>query len=221
MVYHLALKQIAKQTGKTIETIMIEACDLWIQRHQYTQQDNMPVSFQSKAQPQPQIQSKTQTQTQAKAQIQKIIPICSSQLDVIPSEDSFEILLELSDGYWLDSKPYTSFENALQKINEYGTIGHIDLTQWRPMSGEYPVVILYKVGGTPHIWLGQNAACKIFNNKEMQPNSYTLTKQVPTDSICKICIKKYQSIKSPKFHATFTENNSIETEEFNNLNQLF
>lgn len=199
--YTLALIQMAKCTGKDPKTIIIEALDLWLDKH--NQIGNSP---ELKQQEQPK---------------NPITPICSSQLDVIPTGETYGLLLENDEGYLLENKPYPDLAKALNQIKEYEKIGHTNLNNWNPISGEYPLVILQKPGGLPHIWLGQNSACKIFNNKDVKPNSFKLTTNHPTQNICKSCVNNFKEICSPKVHLSFDSKKRLLPPDIQSFNRLF
>lgn len=199
--YTLALIQMAKRTGKDPKTIIIEALDLWLDKH------NQIVNS-------PELKQQEQHKN-------TITPICSSQLDVIPTGETYGLLLENDDGYLLENKPYPDLSKALSQVKEYEKIGHTNLKNWNPLSGEYPLVILQKPGGLPHIWLGQNSACKIFNNKDVKPNGFKLTTNHPTQNICKSCVNNYREIRSPKVSLVFDSKKRLITPDNKSFDLLF
>lgn len=203
-LHQVALLHKSKQTGKTPLQLIIEAVELSFEKYK-------PDNTQSVAH---QLEHPIINQEQT-------VPICSSQIDVIPASSGFGLLLEQDKGYLLENQKYPTLEIALMKIKEYERIGSINLNDWNPMTGEYPLVILQKAKGTPHIWLGQNTACKLFNNPIMKPKGFMLSKQPPTQNICKVCASNYLDLKSPKVHLSFDHKKRLLPSNFNTNDPLF
>lgn len=203
--YLIALEHLSQRIGKPLELLTIMAYDLLLE--QYYEQTPQPQQIVPPISNLPQLSKNT--------------PICSSQLDVIPTGDTFGILMEQDDGYWLDNRPYSNLSKALNQIREYEKIDHTDLNNWISISGEYPLVILQKPGGLPHIWLGQNSACKIFNNKDVKSDSFKLTTNHPTQNICKSCVNNYKEIRSPRVHLIFDSKKRLLIPDIQSFDPLF
>lgn len=202
-LYTLALMQMAQQTGKKPETLIIESLDLLIDAEN------------------PSTDTSTH-KTNSVSPENQIIPFSSPQLHVIPSGNTFHILVEADIGcYWSENKSHTNLAKALSKIREYEKTGHINLKDWKPLSGDYPLVILQKSNGLPHIWLGQNSACKVFNNKDVKPDNFKLSTQFPTQNICKSCVNNYKELSSPKVELSFDSKKRLLPLSIQSFNPLF
>lgn len=203
-LHQVALMHKSKQIGKTPLQIIIEGVELWFEKDK---SDNTQSEEHQLKQP---IISQEQT-----------VSICSSQIDVIPASSAFGLLLDQDNGYLIANRKYQTLESALIQIKEYEKLGSIILSDWNPISGEYPLVILQKAKGTPHIWLGQNTACKIFNNPIMKPRGFILSTQLPTQNICKVCARNYQDLKSPRVQLLFDHKKRLLPSNFNTVEPLF
>ncbi|MHA3097385.1 hypothetical protein [Acinetobacter brisouii] len=186
-LYTLALMQMAQHTGEKPETLLTRALNLLFNA------DNPPTDT-------------SPHKTDPVSPENQTILISLSQLSVIPnpSDNTPHICVEQDVGcYWLENKSHTNLAKALSKIREYGETGHINLKDWEPLSDNYPLVILQKPNGLAHIWLGQNSACKVFNNKDVKPDSFKLSTEFPTHNICKSCVNNYKKLSSPKVQLSF------------------
>lgn len=198
--YRMALTQTAQRLGRPPEDCLYEALDSWLEKENSNQV--LP----------------TQTPQPVKDQT---TPIGSSQLDVIPTGNTFGILMEQDNSYWLENTPYSNLSKALNQIREYAKIGHTNLNNWISMSGEYPLVILQKSSGLPHIWLGQNSACKIFNNKDVKPDGFKLSTEFPKQNICKSCVNNYKETASPRVHLVFDSKKRLLATNIQSFDPLF
>lgn len=192
--YLIALEHLSQRIGKPIELLTIMAYDLLLEKY-----------YEHTPQPQqifPPISNLPQQS--------KNTPIYSSQLEVIPTGTSYGLLLKQDDGYWLDSKPYPTLREAIDRIQEYSMLGYTNLKNWSPMTGEYPVVTLQKIKGTLHLWLGQDTACKMWSTSSMnQSSAYKLTTKLSEQAYCVMCVKNYSKLKNPKLHLVFDEKNKL------------
>lgn len=94
----------------------------------------------------------------------------------------------------LSQQAYKNLEEALKALNESPSIR--DNWRWTTIVGNYPVVIAQKKPShLPHLWLGQNTACKMFNSQSNNPRHYTLSTKLPMKSMCKVCISNYNQLK--------------------------
>lgn len=203
-IYQVALMHESNKVGKPPLQIVLEAIDLWLEK-------NNP-SYAKTLDPQPTRQGRDKEQ---------LATICTSQLEAIPKNSAYGLLLEQDSGYRIENRTYKTLESALNQIKGYEKQSDINLAEWNTVSGEYPLVILQKGNGTPHIWLGQNTACKLFNNPIMKLKGFTLSTILPTQNICKVCANNYKDIKSPKIQLTFDNNKRLLPSNVSNVDPLF
>lgn len=185
--YILALKQMAQQTNKTLIEIILEALDLWFD----IKSDPNIISC---SQPKP---TSTANPT---------APIYQSQLYIIPKGTSYGLLLELDNQYWLENRSYSSLALAIKRIEELSQLGYTQLNNWLAKYKERPVLTLRNSKGKPHLWLGQDTACRMWSTSGMkQSSSYKLTATVTTESYCTMCVNNFAKIRDPKVPVVFNE----------------
>lgn len=204
MIYQVALMHESNKVGKTRLQIILEAIDLWLEKN------NPSYARPSEHNPK-----------EAFSRQEQVVTTITSHLNIIPTDSAYGLLLEQDNAYLIENRKYQTLESALIQIKEYEKQGGINSTDWNTTSGKYPLVILQKGNGTPHLWLGQNTACKIFNNPIMKPEGFTLSKILPTQNICKVCATNYKDIKSPKIQLTFDNNKRLLPSNFDNVDPLF
>ncbi|WP_436915156.1 hypothetical protein [Acinetobacter gandensis] len=118
---------------------------------------------------------------------------CQSQLEIIPKDGQLRILLRNDQGMFMTQHAYKNLAEALKALNEAPSIRN--KWGWATITGNYPVVIAQKKPThTPHLWLGQNTACKMFNSHSNNPHHYSLSTKLPMQEMCKVCISNYNQL---------------------------
>ena len=201
LAYQLALTHLSQHTGKPPISILIEAFDAHLNELNSASKLTMnPIE-----------------PTKREATLLR----CSSQIDVIPIGNKFGLLVKEASGYFKENKQYPNLALALSQAKEYERNGHTILDNWIPISGDYPPLILHKVGGLAHLWFGQNTACNLTNNKVVKLEDYTISKDYPAVEICKCCLNNYTRTFAPKFQVAFDSNNHIQFPNLQSFDPLF
>lgn len=143
------------------------------------------------------------------------------QLDVIPIDGQYSLLLLKDHKYSLGKQSYPSLAKALDSARALGKDADIGSEKWVPIEGEYPLVFLKKKGGLPHLWLGQNSVCKIFNSKEIKINGFKLTTQYPIQNICKTCLRKFEDLSASKVSLALDNEGRLLPPDIQDFDTLF
>jgi hypothetical protein len=177
--YKFTLKELSNKTGKSEYHLLIMALDSLFEKFTHSLlNSNLP------GEPS---QSNQTTFHQAS-------DYCQSQLEIIPKNGQLRILLRNDQGMFVTQNAYNNLAEALIALNEEPSIR--DKWVWAEITGDYPVIIAQKKPThMPHLWLGQNTACKMFNSSSNNPLHYSLNTKLPMQKMCKVCISNYNQLK--------------------------
>lgn len=175
--YKFTLKELSNKTGKSEQYLLIMALDGLFETFRHSLLNN-----------------KSSTSSQ-------LVPIvyhpssayCPSQLEIIPKDGKLRIVLRMDQGTFVSQHTYKNLIEALKALTEASSIR--DNWGWTAITGNYPVIIAQKKSThMPHLWLGQNTACKMFNSHSNNPRHYSLSTKLPMKTMCKVCISNYNQL---------------------------
>lgn len=177
--YKFTLKQLSTKTGKPEHHLLIMALDDLNEKFRHSLLNTEP--------------SITHQSTKITHHLSS--DYCLSQLEIIPKDSQLGILLRSDQGIFITKHTYKNLVEALTALSESASVREKWI--WTAITGNYPVVIAQKKPShTPHLWLGQNTACKMFNSHSNNPRQYSLTTTLPMQKMCKICISNYNHLKN-------------------------